>query len=332
MTIHLPSAAGRPRTPRVPSLLVLLAAVGLVVGACGAGAALPDGESQDGGAGGMPAVTMAPAPAEQPASGSDDEAYRSATDEQSSVDGPLIVRTGQLTLEVADLEKALADAQQAVVAAGGYVAASQRLGTDETASASVTYRIPSDRWEPTLAALRKVGAKVLGEQTASDEVTAQVVDLGARLVNLRATEAAFQEIMKKATKIPDILEVQGQLTAVRQQIEQLTAQKQALEKQAALATLTVAFSLPPVVAVAQVQEGWDPAAEADRALATLVGFGQGVASATIWLAIVVLPLAIVLGLGLAVAWLVARRLRPRGAPPASPLPPTPPAPAETPAG
>ena len=35
--------------------------------------------------------------------------------------------------------------------------------------------------------------------------------------------------MTKATKIPDVLEVQAQLTAVRQEIEQLTAQKVSLE-------------------------------------------------------------------------------------------------------
>jgi hypothetical protein len=144
------------------------------------------------------------------------------------------------------------------------------------------------------------------------------VDLGARLVNLRAAESALQAIMAKATKIPDILEVQAQLTGVRQEIEQLTAQKQTLEKQAALATLTVGFSLPPVVAVTQVQQGWDPGSEVDRAAATLVGLGQGLASAAIWVGIVLVPLALVLGVVIGVAWLVGRRLRPR---PAAPTPP-----------
>ena len=267
----------------------------------------------------MPAATAAPAEAW----GATDSQATSGRSLGSSgaldaPDGPLIVRTGQLDLEVAVLDDALVAAEKAVAAAGGYVAASQRQGDGERAGASVTYRIPADRWEATLAALRAIGTKVLAEQTASEEVTSQVVDLGARLVNLRATEAALQAIMAKATKISDILEVQAQLTGVRQEIEQLTAQKQALEKQAALATLTVGFALPPVVAVTQVREGWDPAADVDRAAATLVGLGQGVASAIIWAVIVLLPLALVLGLAIGLAWLVARRLRPRSTPPAPP--------------
>jgi len=306
--------------------LALLAVLALAIAACGGSAALaPDDNSMtapgDGAAGGAPAAAASAAPWTEEAA---KELYaRTGTDAAPGM-APLIVRSGQLNLEVAVLDDALAAAERAVTAAGGYVAASQRQGDDENAGAMVTFRIPVERWESTLAALRKVGAKVLLEQTGSEEVTSQVVDLGARLVNLRATESALQAIMVKATKIPDILEVQAQLTGVRGEIEQLTAQKQSLEERAALATLTVGFSLPPTVAVTQVQEGWDPASEVDRAAATLVGLGQGVANATIWISIVLLPLALVLGIVGGVAWLAARRLRRR------PAPPTPPALAEAP--
>lgn len=306
----------------------LLIAVALVVGACGDGALLSTGgdASNDGEA------AEAPAPAGIAAPVSEDEAdrqlFRAAVD--SAGKGLLIVRTGQLNLEVLVLDEALAAAAAAVTGAGGHVAASQRSGDGERASAYVTYRVPVERWEATLAALRAVGTKVLAEETSSEEVTSQVIDLGARLTNLRATEAALQAIMAKATRIPDILEVQGQLTTVRAEIEQLTAQKQSLEERAALATLTVGFNLPPVVAVTQVRESWDPASDVDRAIATVVGLGQGLASAAIWIAIVVLPLLLVVGLGLGAAWLLVRRLRvrtPAGQVPAGPDPGTGPGPA-----
>lgn len=234
--------------------------------------------------------------------------------------GPLIVRTGQLDLQVADLEAAIRAAESAVTAVGGYVASSQRSGDADKASASVTYRVPAARWSDTLDALRKLGMKVLGEQTSSQEVTAQVVDLGARLANLRVTEAALQGIMEKATKIPDVLAVQEQLTGVRQQIEELTAQKQTLENQAALASLTVSFTPPPAVAVTQVREGWDPAREVDQAAAALVGLGQGLAGAGIWLLIVWLPIFLVVGLLALVALVAIRRVR-RAALPRTPTPP-----------
>lgn len=317
MTGPLFFSAARPRFSRSASrlsrrpgaLLALLAALALVLAACGGAASLSSvGSSVDG------ASDKAPAPqAVGGRTAEEDASYeRFAGDEASAANGdPLIVRTGQLDLEVGDLEESLAAAEAAVAAAGGYVAASERTGDAERASAMVTYRIPAERWESTLAALRALGDTVLAERTSSEEVTSQVVDLGARLANLRATESALQAIMASATKIPDVLEVQAQLSGVRQEIEQLTAQKASLEARAALATLTVGFALPPVVAVTQVREGWDPAAEIDRAAATLVGLGQGLLNAAIWVAIVALPLALLVGLVVAAAWLLARRLRPR---------------------
>jgi hypothetical protein len=274
-----------------------------------------------------PAGTAAPAPAVRDgALGSTDGGATAGSFAElgggtlPDVSSPLIVRTGQLDLQVADLEAAIRDAESAVTAAGGYVAGSQRGGDDDRASASVIFRIPAARWTDTLDALRKLGTRILGEQTSSQEVTAQVVDLGARLANLRVTETALQGIMDKATKIPDVLAVQEQLTGVRQQIEELTAQQQTLENQAALATLTVNFTPPPAVAVTQVRASWDPAREVDQAAAVLVGLGQGLAGAGIWLLIVGLPILLVAGLLGLVALVVARRVR-RATPPPAAMPP-----------
>ena len=283
--------------------------------------------------GAVPAATAVPAAMAAPSTASRDSAFGSlqnAADASGSiatgggavpdVGGPLIVRTGQLDLRVADLDAAISAAERAVAAVGGYVAESQRSGDGDQASASVVFRVPAARWTDALVALRAVGTKVLGEQTSSQEVTAQVVDLGARLANLRVTETALQGIMDRATKIPDVLAVQAQLTDVRGQIEELTAEQQTLQNQAALATLTVTFAPPPAVAVTQVREGWDPASEIDQASATLVGLGQGLAGAGIWLLIVWVPILLVGGLIALLAFVVLRRIRRTASTPAA-LPP-----------
>ena len=282
--------------------------------------------------GAVPAATAAPAAMAAPSPASRDSAFgqQNAAGASGSiatgggtlpdVGGPLIVRTGQLDLRVEDLDAAISAAERAVAAVGGYVAGSQRSGDGDQATASVIFRVPAARWTDALVALRAIGTKILGEQTSSQEVTAQVVDLGARLANLRVTEAALQGIMDRATKIPDVLAVQEQLTGVRGQIEELTAEQQTLQNQAALATLTVTFAPPPTVAVTQVREGWDPASEIDQASATLVGLGQGLAGVGIWLLIVGLPVFLVVGALALIGLLVVRHFR-RGASRPTALPP-----------
>jgi hypothetical protein len=296
----------------------MAAASAALVAACGGTA----GQLSDVGAA-IPAASAGPAfrsntTSELPAA---EDGGMAAPEADLSPTDRLIVRTGQLSLRVTDLDAAVADVARRMEALGGYVAASERSGEDEGAMARITYRVPAGRWADALGAARAAAEEVLAEQTSSTEVTDQVVDLGARLVNLRATESALQEIMARATKIPDILEVQGQLTSVREQIERLEAEKQRLEGQAAMATLMVDFSLPPLVAVATVQAGWDPAAELDRAAATLVEMAQGAVNLGIWLLVVWLPVLLVAGAVGLVAFVVVRRARrrPHSEPPAGPL-------------
>ncbi len=220
----------------------------------------------------------------------------------------LVIKTGTLALQVKAIDATLADAGAKITALGGYVSGSERSGDGESAVASVTYRIPAARWDDALAGLRGLAIKVLGEQTQTDEVTGQVLDLGARISNLQATERALQAIMARAVKISDVLEVQAQLTAVRGQIEQLQTEKQHLQEQAAYGTLNVTYGLE-TVAVVEAQKGFDPATEADRATASLVEVGQAIATAGIWFGILWLPILIVLGLIGLVVFLVVRRFR-----------------------
>ena len=220
----------------------------------------------------------------------------------------LIVKTGTLALQVGALDSALSQATGKVTALGGYVSGSERSGDGNGAVARVTYRIPAARWDEAVAALSGLADKVVAEQTQSAEVTGQVLDLGARVTNLQATERSLQAIMDKAFKISDVLDVQNQLTAVRGQIEQLETQKKHLEEQAAYGTLGVTYGLQ-TVAVAQAQKGFDPAGEVDRATASLVQIGQSLAAGGIWFAILWLPILIVLGLFVAIGFVLVRRVQ-----------------------
>lgn len=229
-------------------------------------------------------------------------------------DGLLIIKQGNLTLKVDAIAAGVRAATDAVVGLGGYVSGSDRSGTGRDAVATVTFRIPSERWDTAMEAMHALGNEVLLEHSTTQDVTAQVVDLEARITNLRVTEAALQAIMDDATIIKDVLTVQAELTVTRGRIEQLTAEQAHLEEQAAYSTLAVTFVLEPAPILAEQQAGFDPASEVDAASASLVGIMQRLATAGIWFGIVWLPvLGVLLVVGL-VALLVARRLRPRAEP------------------
>lgn len=286
----MPTTDRRP-TPRFSarSLAILgLLLVAFGVGACSAGgpAAGPQSDEFRGNlSGGNPVPDDASGgiPAPEFAGGD--------TDKTASLADRKIIKTGEVSIEVPNVAVAVGRVRALALQLGGYVGGSQSGTFDE--SATLTLRIPADRFEDALARLHELDGDVLNEATREEDVTSVVVDLQARLRNLQASEVQYRTLLAQAVRIEDILAVQTRLDEVRGQIEQLQAQEKELTDLADLATLSV--TLVPG-AVQQAAGNWDPGKTVTDAFAALVGFGQNLANGVIWFAIVWLPALFVLGI------------------------------------
>ncbi|HEY2887987.1 MAG TPA: DUF4349 domain-containing protein [Candidatus Limnocylindrales bacterium] len=302
------------------------AAIVLALAACSGsaangGAPVPPGEVfGPGTAGPEPAAS---APSDQSGGGDGSVASSPPRDLALTTDpNTYIVRTGSISIEVPKVDPALLQVRTAILALGGYVSDSDQSNDVNSAMASVTYRIPVARWQDALDAITGIAAKVDSAKSNATEVTGQVLDLGARIDNLKTTELALQAIMARATKISDVLAVESQLSDVQGQIEQLSTQQAHLKDSASLATLTVLFALPPTPETIQTSRGWDPGAQLDEASSALLGIGQALASAGIWLVVVGLPVGLAILIVLALAFFLARRIRRSGPPAQVIVPPT----------
>jgi hypothetical protein len=290
-------------------VVLLISALAAACGGASSGAAGPGAYA--------PGASAAPAaPAEGEGQGAGDGSGRDVAYLSGQPD-LLIIKNGSLVLQVTDIDAGLVAATDRIKALGGYVSGSQRSGDKDFDQATLTFRVPAARWDDALAGLRGIATKVLGEDSTTEDVTTQVVDLAARIKNLRATEEALQGIMARAVEIKDVLAVQAELTTVRGQIEQMTAEKTNLEGRAAFSTLTVTFSLKPdPVLTSSLQ--FDPKSQVDQAAASLVSILQGLATAGIWFAIVWLPILLAVAIIVAIGLFIARRVRRTTVPPPAP--------------
>ena len=251
-------------------------------------------------------------PDEEPGAGGGDQAPGQV------VTGPLVIHSGSLSMEVADLRAAIDQATAVVTGLGGNVAASHEQNFDGEQTAAVTFRIPAPAWNEAVSGIRSVASKVESEDTDAEDVTAQVIDLDARIANLRSSETALQQIMTQATTIPDVLNVQKELTSVRGNIESMTAQRDHLADQAAFGTLEVHFNVPTIQSVVATG-GWDLGREVDRAVAALVRVGQGLTSLAVWVLIVVVPVLVPVLILIWIGLRLRRRLATRPDQPTSPV-------------
>ncbi|MCX5440312.1 DUF4349 domain-containing protein [Streptomyces sp. NBC_00063] len=310
------------RGTRAAGAVLLVAALALT--GCSAGASDSGDTSQA--AGGEAAA--ADRGAAKGAGGGQSDA-KSSRREPPKLTGVHIIRTATLTVQVKDVPQALDKARTAAEDAGGIVGneSTDRDGRGHERS-RVVLRVPQERYEQVLADLAGAG-RLVERNVKAQDVTDQVVDVESRVTSQRASVARVRELMDKATKLSDVVALEGELSTRESDLEALLAQQASLKDRTSLATITLSLTETPVKPAGHKDE--------DPGFTDAVAGGWGAFVTMLrWLAVAVgavLPFAVVGGL-LVFVWLRLVRPRlPRGAtaaaqPPTSalgPLPAHPPA-------
>src|SRR5262249_23776849 len=109
-------------------------------------------------------------------------------------------------------------------------------------SLSGTLRVPVVKVDSVLSELRKLG-RVLNESQSSTDVTSQYTDLFARLNNARNTEQRLLTLLRRRTgNLKDVVEVEREISCVRQTIEQMEAQQKGMNNKVELASIQLQLS------------------------------------------------------------------------------------------
>ena len=286
---------------RMAAVGVALVAMVIVTGCEGRGG----GDSA--GAGGS---TQAVPAADQPSSERDQAAPGKAGSTEAAAQlrladlGNRIVRTATVDLEVGKdrLNDAINRATDVVTRAKGiYVGSSTSVPAGEPASGQVTFRVPVDAFEPVLRELKGLGT-YRGEQSSTEDVTNQYVDLNAQLTAWRAQERVYLRLLGRARSVADVIAVQNQLQQVQSNIERLQGQVNHLEDQSSFSTIALQLREPGAAA-------GRPAGRLARAWATAVN-GLGVMAAAVLVGVIWLTPVVVLAGAVLFGVRALRRPRP----------------------
>lgn len=207
----------------------------------------------------------------------------------------LIIRTGNLSIEVEDTLARLEDVATLAENAGGFVVTSNTYQQYEGAYyGDITIRVPSESFDQTMDAIKALAVEVQNENVFGQDVTEEFVDLEARLGNLQAAEEQLQEIMDNAQDTDDVITVFNQLTQIRGEIESIQGRMQYLSESARLSTITV--SLYPSITSQPVDVRWRPGETIKLAVEQLGRTMADVADFLINFVIVGLPVLLVFAL------------------------------------
>lgn len=164
-------------------------------------------------------------------------------DLEGKVPEPKIIRNGDLNLRVADAAEAMGAARNIANGAQGFVEQSSVSDTGTgPRTGYMTLRIPAAAFDDVFGKLKALAVVVLHEETGAQDITAQFIDLEARLKNAKAEEASYVAILSRAGDIEDVLMVTRQLAEVRGRIEQMQAEQRYFENQTDLATIRLTLT------------------------------------------------------------------------------------------
>ncbi|WP_338895516.1 DUF4349 domain-containing protein [Streptomyces sp. TG1A-60] len=227
----------RSRRPAGPALAALFLAATLALAGCGTG-----DDASDGGAGDSRADTTARQEGALDSGSSGDESKSGAADAPPDLLTNQIIRTASLTVRVKDVPEALDEARTTVENAGGFVGneSTTRDGEDRERT-RVVLRVPTAKYEEVLDELEGTG-KLIERETEVEDVTDQVVDVKSRVRTQQASVARIRELMDRATKLGDVVTLEGELSGRQADLEALLAQRKSLKDRTSLATITLSLS------------------------------------------------------------------------------------------
>ncbi|HHX29085.1 MAG: DUF4349 domain-containing protein [Bacillota bacterium] len=158
-----------------------------------------------------------------------------------------IIRRAQLAVEVTrgEVKPASVQAVNAIQSNFGYVETSSTSQTDndrkEITSFFMVARVPAENFDKAVQDLTALGRTTREDITAQD-ITDTYVDLDARLRNKENQESRLLQIMGEAKTVGEILQVEGELSRVRGDIESMRAQKMNYDKSVAMSTVTLTIA------------------------------------------------------------------------------------------
>ncbi|MDQ0948951.1 hypothetical protein QFZ24_002874 [Streptomyces phaeochromogenes] len=270
------SGTTRHRSARPVQILSALAlAAALALTGC-------TGAADDGGASSSGDKAAAPGANEAGAGAADSDAS-GGKNEQAAAPPKLtahIIHTASLTVQVKDVPKSLDETRTVVENAGGMVGNETTDRDSEGRERSrVVLRVPSDEYEEVLTELEGSG-KLIDRRAKAEDVTEQVVDVESRIKSQRASVVRIRELMDQATKLSDVVTLEGELSTRQADLESLLAQQASLKDRTSLATITLSLSETPVKKVVEDDDpgfadalggGWDAFVTMFRWIALALG-------------------------------------------------------------
>jgi hypothetical protein len=155
-----------------------------------------------------------------------------------------IIKNAQVRFRVEDHQKATAAIGAVVKRFQGYLGEARESNRGHQIEVQLKVRVPSRNFDTLLTELLKASSYLDEKSVTAQDVTEEYVDIRARLRTKREVERRYADLLRQARNVTEVLEVEGQLRLIREEIESAEGRLKYLRDQVAYSTIDLTYYQP----------------------------------------------------------------------------------------
>ncbi|MES2284378.1 MAG: DUF4349 domain-containing protein [Bacteroidota bacterium] len=152
-----------------------------------------------------------------------------------------IKKTADLNITVEDYKKARTEIEKIVKSGNAYIGSENEQNTTYSITNYMVIRVLNKDFDSMVNKLLTVARNVNSKNVTAEDVTAQFVDIQSRLKSKKEIEKRYLDILQKASKVSDILEIEQKLGQIREEIEAKEGELKFLSDQVNYSTINFNF-------------------------------------------------------------------------------------------
>jgi len=154
-----------------------------------------------------------------------------------------IIKNGDISFETNNIAATRKAISSSLNKLDGYIAEESETNNSDNnrKEFNLKTRIPAKNFDQFLQNVSSGADRIDSKNISMKDVTTEYIDISTQLTNKKKLEERYLELLKKGTKISDLLEIENKLTEIQTDIESTQGQLNYLEKQVEYSELDITF-------------------------------------------------------------------------------------------
>lgn len=152
-----------------------------------------------------------------------------------------IIKNAQLRFETSNLEATGQNVYASVKKYNAQIQSDNESNSNYSLSRTIVVRIPSGSFDAFITDISKGVTYFDVKDISSQDVTEEYIDLEARIKAKKVLETRYLELLKKAAKVSEVLEIEKELSAIREDIEVFEGKLRYMQSRVSLSTVHIEF-------------------------------------------------------------------------------------------